>query len=200
MKFEITKKSGTGLALVAITFFGLGLAVNSHRDSDGFGHMGNGMHSKNASDSEFSGNDLMFAQMMIPHHQQAVEMSDLALATSGDAKILALAAQIKAAQAPEIAQMKNWLTSAGQTLMGNHGMSMEGMLTDSEISALKASTGKTFDKLFLSGMIGHHEGALTMVSMIEDSENSEARALAANIKKSQSAEIELMKGYLAALK
>jgi uncharacterized protein (DUF305 family) len=200
MKFEITKKSGAGLAIVAITFFGLGLLVNSQRESDDFGHMGGGMHSNSSSDSKFSGNDLMFAQMMIPHHQQAVEMSDLALATSKNPKVLALARQIKDAQAPEISQMKGWLTSAGQSLMGNHGMSMDGMLSDDELAQLEKSSGATFDTLFLTGMIGHHEGALTMINMIENSENQEARTLAQNIKKSQSAEITLMKSYLADLK
>ena len=80
--------------------------------------------------------------------------------------------------------------------MGAHGMAMDGMLTDSEIATLKSATGSTFDKLFLQGMIGHHEGALTMVSMVVNSDNSEARTLAKNIKTSQSAEIVLMKVYL----
>ena len=133
---------------------------------------------------------------MIPHHQQAIVMSDFALKTSTNPDVLALARQIKAAQAPEIEQMKGWLSAAGTSLMGAHGMAMDGMLTDSEIATLKSATGSTFDKLFLQGMIGHHEGALTMVSMIVNSDNSEARTLAKNIKTSQSAEIELMKVYL----
>jgi uncharacterized protein (DUF305 family) len=73
------------------------------------------------------------------------------------------------------------------------------MLSDEEIATLSKAKGVEFDKLFLSGMIAHHEGALSMVSMIEDSENNEARKLAADIKSSQSAEIELMKSYLATL-
>lgn len=123
-------------------------------------------------------------------------MSDLALKTSSNPEVLALAKQIKAAQAPEIEQMKAWLKAVGTSLMGAHGMAMEGMLTDSEISELKSAKGVSFDKLFLQGMIGHHEGALTMVSMITNSENAEAQKLAQNIKTSQSAEIELMKVYL----
>lgn len=198
MKFEFDKKSGAGLALVAIAFFGLGLAINTQRDGDSSGH--SGMHSSDSSKSEYSGDDIMFAQMMIPHHQQAVEMSDLAIKNSKNPQVLKLAEQIKAAQAPEISQMKSWLTSAGQSLMGDHGMSMDGMLSDDEIEQLRQSSGKAFDKLFLAGMIAHHEGALSMVSMIEDSENEEAKTLAQNIKVSQSAEIDLMKRYLAELK
>jgi uncharacterized protein (DUF305 family) len=141
----------------------------------------------------------MFAQMMIPHHQQAIVMSDLALKSSTNPDVLALARQIKAAQAPEIEQMKSWLQAAGTSLMGAHGMAMEGMLTDSEISALKSATGSSFDKLFLQGMIGHHEGALTMVSMIVNSDNAEARKLAKDIRTSQSAEIVKMKALLEAI-
>lgn len=198
MKFEIDKKSGAGLALVAIAFFGLGLAINSQRDSEISGHMG--MHSSDSAESSFSSEDIMFAQMMIPHHQQAVEMSDLALKNSKNPQVLKLAEQIKAAQAPEISQMKSWLAAAGQSLMGDHGMSMDGMLSDDEIDQLSQSSGIAFDKLFLAGMIAHHEGALSMVSMIENSENEEAKTLADNIKVSQSAEIELMKSYLAEIK
>lgn len=196
MKFEIDKKTGSIIAGAAVIAFLLGTGLNHNReDGWGFGMMG--MH--NSSNSGFSANDIMFAQMMIPHHQQAVEMSDLALATSTNLKILALAKQIRDAQAPEISQMKKWLTSAGTSLMGAHGMTMDGMLTDSEIATLIASKGNEFDRLFLSGMIGHHEGALTMVSMIVNSDNAEARTLAKNIKVSQSAEIAMMKEYLATL-
>ena len=84
--------------------------------------------------------------------------------------------------------------------MGDHGMHMDGMLSEDEIEQLRQTSGLAFDKLFLAGMIAHHEGALSMVSMIEDSENEEAKTLAQNIKESQSAEIELMKRYLAELK
>lgn len=191
MKINVDRKSGAIAALLLIVLL-LSLALVTQRESGGMGHMN---HSTDIS-SEFSSNDIMFAQMMIPHHQQAVEMSNLAIAISKNPKILALAGQIKSAQAPEISQMKSWLKSAGTSLMGAHGMAMEGMLTDEEIATLKISTGRDFDQLFLEGMIAHHQGALTMVSMIEDSENAEAKKLAANIKSSQSAEIELMKKYL----
>jgi uncharacterized protein (DUF305 family) len=140
----------------------------------------------------------MFLQMMIPHHEQAVVMSDLALSTSKDPEVLKLAKQIKDAQAPEIIKMQGWLADAGLSEDPGHSMGdeMGGMLSDSELSVLKGSTGKAFDKLFLAGMIAHHEGAIHMVMMIEDSSNSDISNLGQEIIKSQSAEIELMKKIL----
>lgn len=169
------------------------------RDNDDHrGHMD--MHSggqmMNTQTNNFSGSDIMFAQMMIPHHQQAIEMSELALKISKDSAILKLANQIKNAQAPEILQMKGWLTQAGASETMDHSMGMGGMLSDSDIATLSKSTGSTFNKLFLTGMIAHHEGALHMVMMIEDSNNSEVKALGDAITTSQSAEIVEMKALL----
>ena len=146
----------------------------------------------------FNDDDVMFAQMMIPHHEQAVVMSDLALSTSKDADVLKLAKQIKDAQAPEIIKMQGWLSDAGLSKDPGHSMGngMGGMLSDSDLSALKGSTGKAFDKLFLAGMIAHHEGAIDMVMMIENSPNGDVNNLGQEIVKSQSAEIELMKELL----
>ena len=190
MKIEVTKKNGLIAVLIAVILVLVGAQFSG--DHDGFMHMGN----SSSNESDYSSNDIMFAQMMIPHHQQAVEMSDLALSISTNENVLALARQIRAAQAPEITQMKAWLTAAGASSTMGHDMGMDGMLSDDEIDALSKATGNEFDKLFLSGMIAHHEGALAMVTMIEDSENDEARKLASDIKSSQSAEIELMKVYL----
>lgn len=151
------------------------------------------------SDSESSGFraiDIMFAQMMIPHHEQAVEMSDLALEKSSDPEILALAQQIKDAQAPEIEQMQGWIESTGSGMTMDHDMGMDGMLSDSEMAALAQATGPEFDRLYLEGMIQHHEGAIIMAQMIVESDNAEARALADAIITSQTAEIATMKALL----
>ncbi len=80
-----------------------------------------------------------------------------------------------------------------------HDMGMGGMLTDEQMTALENAQGAAFDKLYLEGMICHHQGALQMAKMIENSDNAEAKELAANIIKSQSAEIEKMKQMLEAL-
>jgi uncharacterized protein (DUF305 family) len=143
--------------------------------------------------SEFSSQDIMFAEMMIPHHEQAIEMADLALAISQDPEVQALASQIKSAQAPEIEQMKSW----GSSHMGSHaGHMMDGMLSDEEMEELSQASGPDFDRLFLEGMIKHHEGAIEMAEMIVNSQNLEASTLARNIIDSQRSEIETMKTLL----
>ena len=120
-------------------------------------------------------------------------MSDIALAKSQDSEVLALATQIKNAQAPEIDQMKTW----GGSHMGSHaGHMMDGMLTDEEMRALSAATGKEFDRLFLEGMIKHHEGAIDMAEMVVESTNQEVSTLANAIITAQKEEIVRMKELL----
>ena len=150
-----------------------------------------------SSATDFSGYDIMFAQMMIPHHQQAVDMGTLAETRASNPAVKALAAQIKAEQAPEIAQMKTWLTNAGKSMDMGHEMTMDGMLSDADFTALEKSTGTEFDKLYLEGMIGHHEGAIKMAQMVVDSTNSEAKALGDAVVRSQTKQIEYMKSLLA---
>ncbi|MFB9309805.1 uncharacterized protein (DUF305 family) [Agromyces hippuratus] len=136
--------------------------------------------------------DLMFAQMMIPHHQQAVDMSELAIEKSTDPEVLALAEQIRDAQTVEIALMEGWLEDAGVRMPMGDRMPMGGMLSDDEMTALEDATAAEFDRLYLEGMIDHHEGAILMARMILDSDNPEVRALGEAIVESQTAEIELM--------
>ena len=143
--------------------------------------------------SDFSSNDLMFAAMMVPHHEQAIVMSDLALKNSSNPEVITLATEIKNAQAPEIEQMKSW----GDLEMGSHaGHGMSGMLSDRELKELESATRADFDLLFLEGMIKHHEGAIEMAEMVTDSQNQEVSDLAKQIIKAQKAEIELMKELL----
>jgi uncharacterized protein (DUF305 family) len=200
VQINIDKKTGILLSIIAALLISVVLIASggmrdSDSDKDHMGMMGGHGHNSN---SQMVGSDAMFLQMMIPHHEQAVVMSDLALSTSKDAEVLKLAKQIKDAQAPEIIKMQDWLADAGLSQDPGHSMGdgMGGMLSDSELSALKGSTGKAFDKLFLAGMIAHHEGAINMVMMIENSSNSDISNLGQEIVKSQSAEIELMKKIL----
>ena len=140
-----------------------------------------------------TGSDAMFLQMMIPHHEQAIVMSDLALKISKNPAILDLAKQIKAAQNPEIAQMKNWLAEFGFSEDPGHSMDgMGGMLSNEDLQVLSKSSGKDFEKLFLNGMIQHHQGAIQMVNMLSNSKDSELKNFGQTIVKTQSAEIELM--------
>ena len=147
--------------------------------------------------SGFGAAEIMFAQMMIPHHQQAVEMAELVPRRSENPEILQLAKDIAAEQEPEIQQMQRWLDEAGAPSHMDHDMNMAGMLSEEELEQLANSSGDEFDRLFLEGMIKHHEGAIEMAKMILDSENEEAKALAEAIVSSQTAEIELMKELLA---
>ena len=153
-----------------------------------------GCVTSDSSNTSFSADDQMFAAMMIPHHEQAIQMSELAFLNSTDPEILALANEIKAAQDPEIEQMKSW----GSSKMGSHAGHMmdEGMLTDDEMAQLKDARGAEFDRLFLEGMIKHHQGAIQMADMIIGSANEEAALLGKNIVESQSAEIERMRQLL----
>lgn len=141
----------------------------------------------------FSSVDIMFAEMMIPHHQQAIEMSDLALAKTSNEDVRALAMKIRSAQAPEIDEMKSWPGVQSDSHMGH---TMMGMLNEDEMASLENSTGADFDRLFLEGMIKHHEGALDMAEMIQDSKNPTVLALGRSITETQKAEIEYMKELL----
>ena len=198
MQINIDKKSGTFIAIIAvlllvIAFMSFGNGRGDHGSRDDMG-----MHHDDDKNSMLNGSDQMFLQMMIPHHEQAVEMSDMALAKSKNPEILKLAQQIKDEQSSEIISMKSWLEGAGMSEHMGHDMDhgMGGMLTPEDMQTLKAATSKEFDKLFLTSMIAHHEGALHMVMMIKDSEDPKIRTLYENIVKTQSAELELMKTLL----
>ena len=147
----------------------------------------------------YTADDIMFMQMMIPHHQQAVDMGTLAETRASNPKVKALAAQIKAEQAPEIAEMKQWLKDAGAGMTMNHSMTMSGMLTEAEMTTLENSTGAEFDRLYLEGMIGHHEGAIEMAKMVIDSNTANTHALGHAINDSQTKQIAYMKELLAKL-
>ena len=142
-------------------------------------------------------NETMFAQGMIPHHQQAIDMSNIALKNSSSPEVKKLAKAIIAAQGKEMAQLKYWLTATKSSMTMDHDMGMNGMLPDSAVNTLKKLKGSKFDTAFLQSMIAHHEGALEMVSMLDRTKNSEAKKIATDIQKGQSSEITLMKKLLA---
>ncbi|WP_427018067.1 DUF305 domain-containing protein [Pseudarthrobacter sp. P1] len=145
--------------------------------------------------------DTMFAQAMIPHHAQAVEMSTTILAKQGiDPRVGALATTIKAAQAPEIEKMTEWLTGWGEPTAMAAGHSMTGMMSTDDMAKLDAAQGTEAAKLFLSQMVAHHEGALAMAQTeTADGRNPDAVALAKSIVSSQKSEIKDMKDLLATL-
>jgi uncharacterized protein (DUF305 family) len=207
MTYAITMRRAALAATALIT--GLTLAACGGHDS-GDSNMP-GVHQGGASSkagATFNNADTMFAQAMIPHHQQAVEMAELAETRAADPELKRLASQIRAAQDPEIKTMTAWLTSWGQPTMmpsGGHDMGgmhggMPGMMSDADMAKLKASTGKDFDKQFVQMMIDHHKGAIQMAKDEQaNGSDPDAKALAGRIIESQQAEIDSMQKMLAGL-
>ncbi|QTG82743.1 DUF305 domain-containing protein [Arthrobacter crystallopoietes] len=145
--------------------------------------------------------DAMFAQMMIPHHEQAAQMSDIMLAKDDlDPQITRLAENIKAAQAPEIEKMTGWLQTWDEQMEMSGDHVMEGMLSSDDLAELEASLGAEASRLFLTQMIEHHEGAIAMAEEeAANGQDPDAVALAETIVADQKAEIEKMNNLLAAI-
>lgn len=145
--------------------------------------------------------DVMFARMMIPHHRQAVEMARLTEGRAADARVARLARRIEAAQAPEIRTMSGWLTAWGEPVHGESPApahhAMPGMMSPEDMRRLAGLSGRAFDRAFLTMMIRHHEGAVTMArDELRTGVYEPARRMAASIVAGQSAEITEMKGLL----
>ncbi|UNB50899.1 DUF305 domain-containing protein [Mycolicibacterium sp. YH-1] len=177
--------------------------------------------------------DVTFAQGMIPHHQQAIEMSDMLLGKQDiDPRVVSLANEIKAAQGPEIEQLQGWLsqwgvstpaTTPGHDMPGmpSHdmptssmpgmpghdmpggdmpGMSGHGMMSAADMAALEAAQGTEASRLFLTQMIAHHEGAVTMAQQeVDGGQDPAAVALARAIIDTQQREITTMQGIVDSL-
>ncbi len=175
-------------------------------DMSGMDHGSDAPSSAAATDAAVEANaaDRMFAMMMIPHHQQAVEMADLILGKEGiDDRVVALAQRIKDAQGPEIV-MKGWLQDWGTPYddsMAGHDMGMDdGMLSEEEMAELASATGVEATRLFLTGMIAHHEGAVAMAQVvIAGGQDPKVIELAQQVIDGQSAEISEMNEILATL-
>ena len=193
-------------ALLAATAATASLALSGcGGDSAGSGtHHGGGSATANASAAAagFNDADIAFAQHMIEHHRQAVEMADLAGGRAADARVKELAGKIKAAQQPEIDTMSGWLTAWGMPASApamDHG-SMPGMMSDADMTTLAGAKGAAFDKQFLTMMISHHEGAIEMAGQeAAQGSSAEAKALAARIVTDQRAEIATMRSLLGGL-
>ncbi|MEU9236059.1 DUF305 domain-containing protein [Streptomyces subrutilus] len=195
-------------AAAAATTAALVLAACGGSGNDsGAAHSGHNATSPSASASapaqqgEHNAADVTFAQGMVPHHQQAIEMADLAATRAESAEVKKLANEIKKAQDPEIKTLSGWLRSWGEQVPaegeGHGGHDMSGMMTAEEMKQLESSSGKAFDTAFLKLMVKHHEGAVAMAKS-EQSEGSyqPAKDMAAAIITSQSAEIARMNALL----
>ncbi len=161
-----------------------------------------------SADASFNDADVLFAQGMVPHHAQAVEMAALALApeAGASAAITALATEIQGAQEPEIATMTEWLQIWGRPLEmpGMEGMDdmagmngMDGMMTADQMTSLATLTGPDFDRAWAEMMIAHHQGAIAQAEALRaGGANPEVRALADQIITAQQAEITQMQAML----
>ncbi|GAA1693922.1 hypothetical protein GCM10009792_12500 [Microcella alkalica] len=150
--------------------------------------------------------DAMFTMMMIPHHEQAIEMSELMLGRDDiDPEIVALAEQIIAAQDPEIELMEQWLDDWGLPSMpggghgGGHGDGGPGgMMSDGDLDAIEGAEGDEAERLYLEGMIEHHEGAIDMAQdVLDDGESTDVAELAETIIVTQQVEIDRVHQLLA---
>ena len=155
--------------------------------------------------------DVEFMQGMIMHHAQAVEMTALIASRSTNRNLRLLGSRISHSQSDEINFMKRWLQARGQPTtmpmndmpgmdMPNHQMLMPGMLSAKQMEALKNSQGAEFDRLFLTGMIQHHNGALIMVKELFESagagQDAELFNFATDVDSGQRAEIRVMQSML----
>ena len=147
--------------------------------------------------------DVEFAQGMIGHHQQAIEMSEIALDPTRGAspEVVDLATRIQAAQDPEVQVMTAWLTAAGEPItmdMSADEMSMmEGMMTAEQMDAMAAAMGAEFDSMWLEMMIAHHQGAVAQSETVKAAgSNLDVLALADQIIAAQQAEIAEMQALL----
>ena len=156
--------------------------------------------------------DVEFMQGMIMHHQQAVEMTALIPSHTENKDLRSLGARISSSQSDEIRFMQRWLAARGEPLsMAMPGMPdmdrsgrpmtlMPGMLTPDQMEALRKAKGDEFDRLFLTGMIQHHGGALTMVKDLFDTagagQDAELFDFTTEVDSGQRAEIRIMQSML----
>lgn len=186
----------------------LGVAVTlgacSDNDDADMDHGSMGQPGDDANQDEANMADLMFARMMIPHHEQAVEMAELAVGRANDPEIKEIAAQVMSAQEPEITTMTGWLTAWGKPATGGHempGMSgtegMPGMASEQEMAQLENASGVDFDRMFARMMIAHHNGAIQMARDVSTQGiNPDVKALASAIEQSQAAEVTQLEAIL----
>ncbi|GAA2893523.1 DUF305 domain-containing protein [Streptosporangium fragile] len=146
--------------------------------------------------------DVTYVRDMIVHHRQALDMAALAPTRAENSRLKSLASRIRDSQAPEIQFMTTWLQQQGLTAPGHHARheGMPGMATPEQIEALKAASGKDFDRLFLQLMIAHHQGALKMSEQVlTGGSHLRIEELANDVTATQSAEIRRMQEMQAAL-
>ncbi|MFF9838418.1 DUF305 domain-containing protein [Streptomyces sp. NPDC013740] len=185
--------AAAGLLLAACSGSG-----DSTQGTDHGGKTSAAAPSASAPAGAFNDADVMFAQMMIPHHEQALEMAKLADGRAEDAQIKKIVGAVEQAQDPEIRKMKGWLRTWGKPeSMGGGGHGMAGMMSDADMAELAAAKGKAFDRKFAELMIAHHEGAVEMAKTEQaNGSDAAARKVADDVVRTQAAEIAQLKKIL----
>lgn len=189
---RIIVTAGGAIALCGLAFGAVGCSASDNATGSS--------SSASAPASTHNDADVTFNSMMIPHHQQAVEMAELVNGRTTNPQLIALATRIKNAQQPEIDQMtarlKSWgvdpSTDEHSTGHGGHD-DMSGMMSEADMAALRAASGAEFDTRWINMMIQHHMGAIAMADTeIAEGSDPASKALAAQIKSTQQAEIDEM--------
>lgn len=155
--------------------------------------------SQRAEDDSPNAADVAYARDMIKHHEQALEMTGLATEHAASTQVRRLAERIAAVQGPEIAAMESWLESHGRDKGDSRHdhASMPGMATEAQMRKLRAARGEAFDQLFLTLMIAHHEGAISMAAKVKgEGNNIRIEEMADDVVAEQSAEIARMEALL----
>ena len=187
MRFNLKSVATIGLVVTCI------FATSACSDDESAGPLN--PTSSSQGDTQLSSQDVMFLQMMVPHHEQAILISEIAHKQAHSDAIKKLAKAIATAQKVEVNKMQEWLSEAGEPFMSD-GMPMgtEGMLSEQEIIDLRGANGKAFDKLFIAGMTAHHKGAIAMAKVEVDSgQNDKVKAFAVAVIALQGAEIVTLK-------
>ncbi|MFC7814113.1 DUF305 domain-containing protein [Streptomyces sp. NPDC057367] len=152
-----------------------------------------------ADDDSPNSADVSYARMMIQHHAQALEMTELAPEQAASSQVKKLAERISAAQGPEIGAMRGWLKTHGEkeTDGGHDHAAMPGMATGTQLEKLREARGEAFDQLFLTLMITHHEGAITMATDVKSQGNNvRIEEMADDVVAQQTSEISRMRRML----
>ncbi|MFZ3566709.1 DUF305 domain-containing protein [Streptomyces sp. BH097] len=205
---SINRTARRRIALVGVVAAGsLLLAACGNGDDNDMGGMDHGSDSSataskesgkdTAASADFNDTDVTFAQSMIPHHEQAVEMSKLAGTRASDPEIKKLAGQIEKAQDPEIKTLQGWLKSWGKPAGMESGMDhsehggMSGMMSEQDMKDLESAKGAKFDRAFAEMMIEHHNGAIKMAEdEKKNGKSADAKKMADAIVEGQSAEVD----------
>jgi uncharacterized protein (DUF305 family) len=195
-------RTTVALAFAVVAANGLGACSDSTMPDMDHGTMQSSM----PNGAGFNAADVQFAQMMIPHDAQAVQMAELAGATAADLEVKQLAASIKSAQQPEIDTMTGWLKTwnqpmaqpGGHDMPGMNGMNgMPGMMSDADLASLNAASGLDFDRRFTRMMIAHHNGASQMARDVrKNGTNPDVKGLAVMIEQAQTTEVTQLQNIL----